>query len=44
MAVQFESIGALGPLLKAQGINLSQLGLLIGLYLRPESFWLSRAG
>ncbi len=35
MAVQFESIGALGPLLKAQGINLSQLGLLIGLYLAP---------
>jgi MFS family permease len=35
MAAQFESIGALGPLLKAEGIDLSQLGLLIGLYLAP---------
>jgi predicted MFS family arabinose efflux permease len=35
MAAQFESIGALGPLLKSQGIDYGKLGLLIGMYLAP---------
>lgn len=35
MGLQFESVGALGPLLKAQGFDYAQLGILIGLYLAP---------
>jgi predicted MFS family arabinose efflux permease len=35
MGVQFESIGALGPLLKAEGFDYGQLGILIGAYLAP---------
>jgi MFS family permease len=35
MGVQFESIGALGPLLKLEGFDYGQLGILIGAYLAP---------
>ena len=35
MGAQFESVGALGPLLKAEGIDYRQLGILIGAYLAP---------
>jgi predicted MFS family arabinose efflux permease len=35
MSSQFESIGALGPLLKAQGVDYGELGILIGMYLAP---------
>jgi predicted MFS family arabinose efflux permease len=35
MAAQFESVGAISPLLKAQGLTFSQLGILIGTYLAP---------
>lgn len=35
MGVQFESIGALGPQLKAEGFDYGQLGILIGAYLAP---------
>lgn len=35
MGVQFESIGALGPLLKAQGLDYGRLGILVGAYLAP---------
>jgi MFS family permease len=36
MAFQFQSVGALGPLVRADfGVGLADLGLLIGLYLSP---------
>lgn len=35
MGIQFESIGALGPLLRAEGFDYGQLGTLIGAYLAP---------
>lgn len=35
MGVQFESIGALGPVLKGEGLDYGQLGILIGAYLAP---------
>lgn len=35
MGFQFESVGALGPLLKAEGFDYGQLGVLIGAYLAP---------
>jgi predicted MFS family arabinose efflux permease len=35
MGMQFESIGALGPMLKAEGLDYGQLGILIGAYLAP---------
>ncbi len=36
MAFQFESIGALAPVLGGiQGFSLSEIGLLVGLYLGP---------
>src|ERR1700761_1334489 len=38
MAAQFESIGALSPLLKAEGFDYGQLGILIGAYLAPGLF------
>src|SRR4051794_14588192 len=35
MGMQFESVGALGPLLKAEGLDYGQLGILVGAYLAP---------
>jgi predicted MFS family arabinose efflux permease len=35
MGLQFESIGALGPLLRTEGFDYRQLGILIGAYLAP---------
>src|SRR5271168_230341 len=36
MAFQFQTVGALGPLVRADfGVGLADLGLLIGLYLSP---------
>lgn len=35
MGLQFESVGALGPLLKAEGVDYGQIGVLIGAYLAP---------
>src|SRR5580658_2932812 len=36
MAFQFQTVGALGPLVRGQfGVGLADLGLLIGLYLSP---------
>jgi predicted MFS family arabinose efflux permease len=36
MGMQFESVGALGPLLRAEGLDYAQLGLLVGAYLAPS--------
>ncbi len=36
MGMQFESVGALGPLLRAEGLDYAQLGILVGAYLAPS--------
>ncbi|MCG2632343.1 MFS transporter [Bradyrhizobium sp. WYCCWR 13023] len=36
MGVQFESVGALGPLLRAEGLDYARLGILVGAYLAPS--------
>lgn len=36
MGMQFESVGALGPLLRAEGLDYARLGILVGAYLAPS--------
>lgn len=36
MGMQFESVGALGPLLRAEGLDYTHLGILVGAYLAPS--------
>ena len=36
MGMQFESVGALGPLLRAEGLDYAGLGILVGAYLAPS--------
>src|SRR3954470_24706749 len=38
MAFQFQSVGAVAPLLAGTGISLADIGVLIGLYFTPGAF------